>query len=104
MKVLLPLMTYSSPSRTAVRAHGLEVAAGARLGHGDGEDVSRRNTPSDSHFCFCSSVPTRSDVRRDDVGVHAEGQAAHARRVDFLVEHGRMAEVAAAAAVFGRAG
>ncbi|MCY1225205.1 hypothetical protein D9M72_373950 [compost metagenome] len=59
MKVLLPLMTYSSPSRTAVVRSAFtsepppgSVMATARI-------CSPAQMPG-SHFCFCSSVPRRA--------------------------------------------
>ncbi|MNW08727.1 hypothetical protein D3C71_2055700 [compost metagenome] len=59
IKVLLPLMTHSSPSRTAVVRHALtsepppgSVIATARM-------VSPAQTPG-SQRCFCSSVPSRA--------------------------------------------
>ncbi|MNV89838.1 hypothetical protein D3C71_1841690 [compost metagenome] len=58
MKVLLPLMTYSSPSRTAVVRTAFRslpvpgsVMAMARM-------VSPEAAPG-SHLRFCSSVPAR---------------------------------------------
>src|SRR6218665_48280 len=59
MKILLPSMTYSSPSRTAVVRIALtsepppgSVMATARI-------CSPRQMPG-SHFCFCASVPRRT--------------------------------------------
>ena len=78
MKVLLPLMTYSSPSRTAVVRTAFRslpvpgsVMAMARMI----SPVQRRAATC----CFCSSVPSAQDVRRDDVRVHAEAETADAR-------------------------
>ncbi|MNY12672.1 hypothetical protein D3C86_1457670 [compost metagenome] len=58
MKVLLPLITYSSPSRTAVVRTAFRslpvpgsVMAMARM-------ISPAQMPG-SHFCFCSSLPQR---------------------------------------------
>ncbi|MNT74057.1 hypothetical protein D3C72_2128330 [compost metagenome] len=58
MKVLLPLITYSSPSRTAVVRTALRslpvpgsVMAMARM-------ISPEQMPG-SHCCFCSSLPQR---------------------------------------------
>ena len=59
MKVLLPLMTYSSPSRTAV----VRTAFRSQPAPGSVIAMARMVSPEaqrGSHFCFCSSVPRRT--------------------------------------------
>ncbi|MNF38837.1 hypothetical protein D3C85_1056170 [compost metagenome] len=81
-------------------AHGLEVAAGAGFGHGDGQnDLARADARQP--FLFLFFVAAAIDVRRNDVGVHAEVGATHAGTGELLVEHRAVTEVATATTVFG---
>ena len=57
VKIFWPLMTYSSPSRTAVVVQRREVGAGVGLGVADRRSGSRRRGSSAGRTAFCSSVP-----------------------------------------------
>ncbi|MCY1389069.1 hypothetical protein D9M71_38580 [compost metagenome] len=84
-------------------AHGLEVAAGAGLGHGDGQDdLARANARQPLLFLFF--VTAAIDVRGDDVRMHAEVGATHAGPGELLVEHRAVTEITAATTVFGGQG
>ena len=65
--------------------------------------VSPEHTPG-SQRRFCSSRAEALDVGRDDVRMPGEARARDTGAVQFLDHHRRMAEIAAAAAVFGRQG
>ncbi len=99
MNVLLPFDHVFVAFAQRDRANRLQVAARARLGHADGENgFPRAHLRQPALLLLFVAQPC--DVRRDDVGVNREAQSAHAQALDFLIEHGGMAEIAAA--VFGR--
>ena len=84
-------------------AHGLEVAARAGLGHGDGADqLARGHARQPAVLLHLAAIGM--DVGRDDVRMQRKAQPAGARARDLLQQHGRMAEVAAAAIGLGQHG
>jgi len=77
----------------------LQVAAGARLGHRDGEDgLAGGAARQPLRLLLLGAEPV--DVGRDDVGVQPEAHAGDAQPAHLFGEHRRVAVVAAAAAVF----
>ena len=55
--VLVPLITYSSPSRVGLARDVAGVAAGVGLGQRQARRAARRSPSAGSQRCFCSSVP-----------------------------------------------
>ncbi|MNO43811.1 hypothetical protein D3C76_340400 [compost metagenome] len=84
-------------------AHGLEVAAGARLGHGDGQD-QLAGTGTRQPSLFLLFIAAAGDVRGDDIGMHAEIGTTDTGLGEGFVEHRAMAEIATTTAVFARQG
>ena len=86
MKVLLPLMTYSSPSRTAV----VRIAFRSLPPPGSVMAMARIVSPrqiSGSHCCFCSSVPRRTMYGAMMSECRPTGRTRDARAVQLFGEH-----------------
>ena len=83
VKTFWPLMTYSSPSRTARVRQRREVGAGAGLAVADGE-VHLAGEDRGRNCCFCSSDPNRMQRRAD--GVEGHERQRHARAVRLVEE------------------
>ncbi|MPM59003.1 hypothetical protein SDC9_105840 [bioreactor metagenome] len=84
-------------------AHRFQVAARARLGHGDGADqLTRRHARQPAVLLLLGAVGV--DIRRDDVRMQRKPQAAGAGARDFFQQHRRVPEVAAAAVGLGQHG
>jgi hypothetical protein len=99
MKILAPLMTYSSPSSLARALDALQVRARARLGHGDGGHGLAAGHLRQPVLLLRGRAEV-DDVVGDDVRVQREaaGRVTHARLLlheDHGVEavHARPAEL-----------
>ena len=103
MNTFWPLMTKSSPSRTRLRAHRLQVAAGMRLGHAERADrLAAHHLRQPMPLLLLGAE--RQDVGGDEIGVDQKAGPAGAD-APKLLEHDDVEQIVEAeAAVFLRHG